>query len=103
MRRTHYTKYNGDLASEMDLEDLLQGLSNYFLNSGFQDPYSHFQDLEQSLENLREALRQALENADFFDESMREKLDQMMSEDKLDEVIDKLRGALDHLKDNVRD
>ena len=50
MRRTHYTKYKGDLASEIDLEDLLQGLAGYFLNSGFQDPYSQFHDLEQSLD-----------------------------------------------------
>jgi Ca-activated chloride channel family protein len=90
MRRTHYTKYNGDLASEIDLEDLLQGLAGYFLNSGYQDPYMRYQDMEQSLENLREALRQALENGDFFDESIREKLNEMMAEGNLDEVIDKL-------------
>lgn len=90
MRRTRYTKYNGDLASEIDLEDLLQGLSGFFLNSGFYDPYSQFQDLEQSLENLREALRQAIENGDFFDDSLREKLDEMMAEGKLDDLVDKL-------------
>jgi len=90
MRRHQYTKYKGDLASEIDLEDLLQGLSGYFLNSGYHDPYMRFQDLEQSLENLREALRQALESGDFFDESMREKLNEMMAEGNLDEVIDKL-------------
>ena len=90
MRRTHYTKYKGDLASEIDLEDLLQGLSGYFLNSGYHDPYMRFQDLEQSLENLREALRQALESGDFFDESIRAKLNEMMAEGNLDGVIDKL-------------
>lgn len=90
MRRTRYTKYNGDLASEIDLEDLLQGLSGFFLNSGFYDPYSQFQDLEQSLENLREALRQAIENGDFFDESLREKLDELMAEGKLEDLVDKL-------------
>ena len=90
MRRTHYTKYNGDLASEIDLEDLLQGLAGYFLNSGYHDPYMRYQDMEQSLENLREALRQALENGDFFDDSIREKLNEMMAEGNLDEVIDKL-------------
>lgn len=95
MRRTRYTKYNGDLASEIDLEDLLQGLSDYFLNSGFSDPYSRFQDLEQSLENLREALRQAIENGDIFDESLREKLDELMAEGKLDDLIEKLIERLE--------
>jgi Ca-activated chloride channel family protein len=95
MRRTHYTKYKGDLASEIDLEDLLQGLSGYFLNSGYHDPYMRFQDLEQSLENLREALRQALENGDFFDKSIREKLNEMMAQGNLDEMIDKLIQRLE--------
>jgi Ca-activated chloride channel family protein len=90
MRRTHYTKYKGDLASEIDLEDLLQGLSGYFLNSGFHDPYSQFQDLEQSMENLREALRRAIEDGDFFDGSIREKLDEMIMQGNLDELIEKL-------------
>jgi Ca-activated chloride channel family protein len=89
MKSVHYTKYKGDLASEFDLEDLLQALSGYLLDSGFHDPYGDYQPLNQSLEELREALRWALENPDFF-ESLRQKLDQMAAEGKLDELIDKL-------------
>ena len=37
MKRVRYSKYTGDLASEMDLEDLLQALSDFLLDSGFQD------------------------------------------------------------------
>jgi len=33
MKGVRYTKYNGDLASEMDLEGLLQALSDFFLDS----------------------------------------------------------------------
>ncbi len=90
MKRVRYTKYNGDLASEIDLESLLQALSNYFLNSGFYDPYTSFQDLDQTLDDLREALRRALQNSDLFDESLREQLEQLAAQGKLDEVIDKL-------------
>ena len=89
MKSVHYTKYKGDLASEFDLEDLLQALSSYFLDSGFRDPYGDYQPLNQNLEDLREALRWALENPDFF-ESLRKKLDDMAAEGKLDELIDKL-------------
>jgi len=78
MKSVNYSKYRGDLASEMDLEDLLKALSDYFLDSGFRDPYSNFQDLDQSLDALREALRQALENGSFED-SIRQKLDEMMA------------------------
>jgi len=90
MKRVRYTKFNGDLASEMEIEDLLKALSDYLLNSGFQDPYSHFQDLDHTLDNLREALRQLLESGDMFDESIREQLGQAMQQNKMDELVDKL-------------
>ena len=47
------TKFTGDLASEMDIEDLLKALSDYLLDSGFRDPYLRFQDLDHTLDNLR--------------------------------------------------
>ena len=90
MKSVHYTKYKGDLASEIDLEDLLQALSGYLLNSGFRDPYANYDELDQNLENLREALRQMLENGDFFDEDLRRKLDEAKAAGKLEELIDKL-------------
>ncbi|HEY6848111.1 MAG TPA: VWA domain-containing protein [Terracidiphilus sp.] len=90
MKRTRYTRYNGDLASEIDLEELLEALSDYFLDSGFSDPYSSFGDLDQSLDNLREALRRLLENGSFFDEEIRQKIDQLSAEGRLDELIEQL-------------
>lgn len=90
MKRVRYTKYDGDLGSEMDLDDLLKALSDYMLDSGFRDSYTGFQELDHTLEDLREALKRVLESGDFFDEAMREKLDQMMAEGKLDELIEKL-------------
>jgi Ca-activated chloride channel homolog len=90
MKSVHYTKYKGDLASEMDLEDLLQALSDYLLDSGFRDPYSDFQELDQNLDDLRELLRMVLENGDFFDDSMRQKLNELAAQGKLDELIEKL-------------
>lgn len=90
MKRIRYTKYNGDLASEIDLEDLLQALSDYFLDSGFYDPYSSFQDLDQTLDDLREALRRAFQDGDFLDQNLREQLEQLAAQGKLDELIDRL-------------
>ena len=91
MKRIHYTKYTGDLASEIDLESLLQALSDYLLDSGFlRSVCNDFQDLDHNLDDLREALRRALESGDFFDEETREQLEQMAAEGKLDELIDKL-------------
>jgi Ca-activated chloride channel family protein len=90
MKRVRYTKFNGDLASEMDIEDLLKALSDYLLDSGFRDPYLRFQDLDHTLDNLREALRQLLESGEMFDDRIREQLEQAMMQNKMDELIDKL-------------
>jgi len=90
MKSVHYTKYKGDLASEIDLEDLLQALANYLLDSGFRNPYGDFEQQNHSLDDLREALRWALENPNLFDESLRQKLDEMEAEGTLDELIEKL-------------
>jgi Ca-activated chloride channel family protein len=89
MKRIRYTKYTGELASEMDMEELLQQLSDYLLDSGFYDPSTPFQDLDHTLDDLREALRRLLKYGD-FDEATREKLDQMEAAGTLDELIDKL-------------
>ena len=90
MKGVRYTKYNGDLASEMDLESLLQALSDFFLDSGFNDPYSDFGEMDNSLEALREALRQILESGEFFDEDTHRQINEMSAAGKLDELIDKL-------------
>ena len=91
MKRTTYTKYNGELADEMSLEDLMQQLSDYLLDSGFQNPMARFQEMDGdfTLDNLREALRQALESGD-FDPSMRERLEQMAAEGQIEQLVEQL-------------
>jgi Ca-activated chloride channel family protein len=95
MKRVHYTKFTGDLASEMDMEDLLKALSDYLLDSGFRSPYTRFQELDHNLDDLREALRRALESGEFFDESMQQKLDQRSQDGTLDELIQKLLDRME--------
>src|ERR1700744_2525232 len=95
MKRVQYTKFTGDLASEIDLENLLKALSDYLLDSGFYDPFTRFQDLDHTLDDLREALRRVLDQGDFLDESMRQKIEQMAAEGKLDELIEKLMERME--------
>jgi Ca-activated chloride channel family protein len=90
MKGVRYTKYIGDLASEMDLEGLLEALSDYLLDSGYRDPYSGFGDMNHNLDDLREALRRILESGEFFDEDTQRQIDQMTAAGQLDELIDKL-------------
>ena len=58
MKLTRYTKFTGDLSTSFDLEDLMQALSDFLLDSGFQDPYAPFQNMDDSMESLREAIKQ---------------------------------------------
>src|SRR6202047_3060240 len=92
MKRIRYTKYTGDPASEMSMEDLLKALSEYLLDSGFQDPWSRFAELdgESTMDNLREALRQALEAGDLFDGDMQQRIQEMADNGELDQLLDKI-------------
>jgi Ca-activated chloride channel homolog len=90
MKTVRYTKYIGDLASEIDMESLLQALSEYLLDSGFRDPYAQFQELDHNLDDLREALRRILQSGEFLNQEMQQQIDQMAAEGTLDEFIDKL-------------
>ena len=91
MKRIRYTKFTGDLASSFGLEDLMQALSEFLLDSGFQDPYSRFQEFngDQTMDNLRQAIRQALDSGELFDEEAQEKYE-ALSEDQVEELIDQI-------------
>jgi Ca-activated chloride channel family protein len=91
MRRIRYSKYVPDPAGEMSMEDLLSALSDYLLQSGFEN--SGYYDLpgrEQTMEDLRRAIEQALLDGDLLDENMRDQLQQMQMEGSLDELIEQL-------------
>src|SRR5437588_12725295 len=91
MKRIKYAKYVPDPAGEMSMEDLLGALSDYLLQSGFQN-YGWYElpEGEQSLDELRQMLEQALLESDVLDEQLREQLQQMQMEGKLDEIIEQL-------------
>ena len=92
-RFIRYTKYVPEPASEMSMEDLLNALSDYLLQSGFQQqsigllrPERRRADARAS---LREAIAEALLNSDMLDEQMREQIENMSAE-QLEELIEQL-------------
>lgn len=91
MKRVRYTKYVPDPAGEMSMEDLLGALSDYLLQSGFQD-YGWYElpGGEQDLDELKRMVEQALLNGDLLDEQMRERLQQMEMDGTLDDLIEQL-------------
>src|ERR1700759_3591728 len=89
MKLTRYTKFTGDLSTSFDLEDLMEALSDFFLDSGFNDPWSQFQNPSDSMEDLREAIRQALDSGDILDEDAQEKYEELPEEGK-QELVEKI-------------
>jgi Ca-activated chloride channel family protein len=95
MKRIRYTKYDGTLADELSLEDLMGALGDFLLDSGFQNPLAQFAELngEQTMENLREAIRQALEAGELLTEEQREQLEAMDAEQQdalLEQIVERL-------------
>src|SRR3954452_2969530 len=92
MKFIKYKKYVPEPASEMNMEDLLNALSDYLLQSGFQQQYTNYYDLndsEQTLDDLRQAIAEALMNSEMLDEQMRQQLENMSGE-QLEQLIEQL-------------
>src|SRR5258706_729970 len=90
MKRIRYSKYVPDMAGEMSMEDLLQALSEYLLQSGFANQYVYEMGGQQTMEELQQAIEEALMSGDLFDEAMRERFEQMQMDGTLDQLIDQL-------------
>jgi len=94
MKLTKYSKYVADAAGEVSLEDLLNALSDYLLQSGFRDSYGFYEMQndgggEHTMDELRQAVQEALENSD-WDEQLREQLEQMQMDGQLEQLIEQL-------------
>ena len=93
MKRTRYSKYEGEPADAVDLEDLISQLSDYLLQSGFESQYSRWGefDPERSMESLKQAILQALEDGELLPQEL---LDDLMSNPErrkeLERMLDKL-------------
>ena len=93
MKSVRYSRYTGDDFG-ISAEDLLQALSDFFLQSGFDNPYMQFSEWNQNtLEDLKRAIEQALERGEFFDQERAEQIRQRlgtMSQQELDQLLNRL-------------
>src|ERR1700689_1756503 len=80
MKWIKFSKYNGDDFG-IDANDLMQALADFFLQSGFNNPYMQFQEWnQQTLEDLKRAIQEALESGQLFpDDQMQENLVQKLA------------------------
>ena len=94
MKFTKYSKYIPDAAGEMSMEDLLGALSDYLLQSGFQNPYLNFHEMngEHTLDDLRQAIQDALESGMLQDddERIQQMLEQLQQEGGMEELIEQI-------------
>ncbi len=93
MKSIRYGRYTGEDFG-LSTEDLLKALADFFLNSGFDNPYMRFSEFNQhTLEDLKRALEDAILNGEMFDaeraEQIRQQLESMSGEE-IDQLLNRL-------------
>ena len=88
-----YSRYTGEDLG-ISAEDLLQALSDFLLQSGFNTQYMPFSEWnEHTLEDLKKAIQQALEQGNLFDDQqmqeMMERL-QSLSPEQMEKLLENL-------------
>src|SRR5260370_28693137 len=93
MKWIHYSRYTGEDLG-IGAEELLQALSDFLLESGFNTQYMPFSEWNQhTLEDLKKAIQQALEQGKLFDDdSLQEMMERLqnMSAEQMDKLLENL-------------
>src|ERR1700690_2750955 len=91
MKSVCYPRYTGEDLG-VDAEGLLQALSDFLLQSGFNTQYMPFSEAnEHTLEELKRAIERALQEGKLFDDDrMQEMMDrlQSLSAEQMDKLLD---------------
>ncbi len=79
MKYTKYSRYAPGAADDIDLQELMNRLSDFFLQSGFESQYGFYElDMErarqQHMDQLREAILRALQEGDLIPQELMDKL-----------------------------
>jgi Ca-activated chloride channel family protein len=93
MKWIRYSRYTGEDLG-IDAQDLLQALSDFLLESGFNTQYMPFSEWNQhTLEDLKQAIQKALEEGSLFDDqNLQEMMQRLanMTPEQLDQLLDRL-------------
>jgi len=92
---TRYSRYQGSLLDGLDLEELVNRLGDFFLESGFESEYYGLAEMdpERTMEQLRRAILRALEEGELVPPELLEKV---LAEGDLDRN-EALRQLLDQI------
>ena len=107
MRSTKYSKWSAENWDDLSLEELMNSLSDFLLESGFyeqmqrrmrrwqggDDDFNEFKQPEDALQALRDAIREALKNSGLLDQEQYNQLfdaDGNARNEQLEKLIDRL-------------
>jgi Ca-activated chloride channel family protein len=95
LKYIRYSRFTGEPADAVDLEELIKRLGDFFLQSGFESQYYGVSEMdpEQTMEALRQAILRALEEGDLLPEDLLEQLTRGeggKSEEQMRELLDRL-------------
>jgi len=104
MKYIRYSKYTGEAADELDLQELMNRLSDFLLGSGYESQYGMYEmdsssmSSERAMDELREAILRALEEGDLLPPELMEQLMEnpdLSQNQQLRELIDRLIERLE--------
>jgi Ca-activated chloride channel family protein len=98
MKYTRYSRYAPDAADDIDLQELMNRLSDFFLQSGFESQYGFYEldterSREQHLDQLRQAILRVLQEGDLIPPEMVEQMMQnpdLAQNQELRDLIDQI-------------
>jgi len=95
MKFTRYTRFVGEPANAIDLQELVQRLSDFFLQSGFESQFYGFHEMDpaRTMDQLREAILRALQESDLIPQDLAEELlgnPDLSHNESLRQLIDQL-------------
>jgi Ca-activated chloride channel family protein len=89
-----YSKFIASLADEVDLQRLMERLSDLLLSSGFDNPWDPQSDDDRAMQALHDAILDALLNGGALSDEM---VDKLLSHDGTPESIQQQRDQLEQL------
>ena len=103
MSRVRYTKYIPRPLEEIDLEELVNQLKDFFLESGFYSPFYRGTPFDQTLESLYQALAEILSTDERLPSEWREALDRYVDDFPEGQLPTDVQGLLDRLIQRLMD
>lgn len=92
-----YTKYTPGLLDDLDFDSLVAKLSDFFLSSGFGNPYDPMNEDDRTMQALHDAILDALLNGGAMSDDMLNRLMDQQAAGQNDEVRDQIEDLIQQI------